>query len=115
MSDPIQFSRRPYNVVYYKDGVKQTIRRVPPPKLHDIMPEDVVELKVRHSADWEEGEEFTVRNINPRHPNTLQLEKDDGATTFVAHYDLELIDEVGPREGGSPLDRPKNNKYLLWP
>lgn len=115
MSQSIQFSRRPYKISYYKDGVQKTIRRVPPPKLHDILPQDVVELKTRKNDDWPGGDEYTVRHINPRHPNTIQLEDDDGNTTFVSHYDLELTEEVAARAGKRFQDVPRNNKYLLWP
>lgn len=115
LSDPIQFPRQPYFVTYYKEGVKHTLRRVPPPKLHDMLPQDVVSLKERHNADWKAGEEVTVRHINPRHANTLQLEKKNGETTFVTYFDLDLIEEVGPRIDGDSLDRPRNNRYLLWP
>ena len=38
------YDRTPYNVEYYKDGQKQTIRRVPPPKLHKIEEGDEAEI-----------------------------------------------------------------------
>jgi hypothetical protein len=80
-----------------------------------MWPQDIVELKEGKNVDWEAGEDFTVRHINPHHPNTIQLENDDGATTFVAYYDLELKEAVGPRDGQSPKDTPQNNRYLTWP
>lgn len=115
MPGPIQFSRKPYTVTYYKDGEKQTIRRRPPKKLHDILPKDVVELTHKKNDDWPVDSEYEVKHINPRHPNVVQLENDDGQSTFVSHYDLELKDALGDRGTDSPMDDPERNRYLLWP
>jgi hypothetical protein len=118
MSDDIgiRFSRAPYKVTY-KDlqGEVKTIRRVPPPKLHDVLPTDVVSLSRQKSETFQEGDEFEVKHINPRHANTLQLVDADGATTFVDHYDVVLEEEVAPRPGVDPRDKPVNNRYLTWP
>lgn len=114
MSD-VRFNRAPYNVTYYKDGVKQTIRRVPPPKLHEAVPDDLVSLKRGKNADFKEGDEFTVKHINPRHPNVLQLTNDEGQSTFVDYYDMNLEEMRGKRNGIEAIDLPINNRYLLWP
>ena len=111
----VHFSRRPYPVTYYKDGQKVTIMRRPPEKVHDALPEDIVELKIKKNDDWNAGDDFKVKHINPRHPNILQIEKSDGETTFVPYFDVELEEMVAPRAGYQPKDIPKANKYLLWP
>ena len=114
-SGPIHFSRKPYNVVYYKDGERHTIRRRPPPKLHDIWPEDIVSLTRNKNDDFQEGDEFEVKSINYRHPNTLKLVDDDDHTTFVHYYDLNLEEQVGPRVGGYGQNSEEGNRYLTWP
>ncbi len=98
-----------------KDGVKHTIRRQPPPKLHDIMPEDEVKLTRSKNADFKEGETLTVKGINPRQPNVLQLVNEDGLATFVDYYDAKLETIRSARNGVEVLDMPINNRYLLWP
>ncbi len=117
--DEVRFSRRPYNVTYYKDGEQHTIRRVPPRKLHDIMPKDEVMLTTKKNVDFEEGDEFTVKNISPRQPNTIQVEDDEGRTTFVPYYDLEVTESFDfLDDDGKPVaanEAPVNNRYLLWP
>lgn len=111
----IQFSRQPYTVSYYQDGEKKTIRRVPPPKLHDALPLDKVELSHKRNDDFEAGEVYEVKHINPRHPNTMQLVNNDGQTTFVNHYHTVLKQKIAPRDGVDPRDESINNEYLLWP
>ena len=111
----VSFNQAPYTVVYYKDNVRQEIRRTPPPKLHDMWPQDKVTLKVGKNDDYREGDEFTVKNISPRQPNVIQLEDKQGKTTFVDYYDLNLEDAIGEREGVAPQDMPRNNRYLVWP
>ncbi len=113
----IRFSRKPYTVTYkdYHTGEIKKIKRRPPPKLHDILPTDKVELTRKKNDDWLEGEEFTVKHINPRHPNILQIEKPEGPATFVSHYDLRLEERIARRPGYNPEEDPQNNKYLLWP
>lgn len=112
----IKFDRTPYTVKY-KDmkGDIQSIRRRPPPKLHDMLPQDEVKLTRKKNDDWLSGHEFTVKHINPRHPNTLQIEDDDGKSTFVSFYDLNLERRRAARDGVEALDLEVNNDYLLWP
>ena len=93
----------------------KTIRRVPPPKLHDMLPKDKVVLQQGKNEDFETGDEFTVKHINQRHPNVLQLTNEDGRTTFVDYFDLKLEERRATRNGVSPLDLPENNSYLRWP
>lgn len=111
----VRFSRVPYTVTYFKDGEKHTIRRQPPPKLHDILPQDEVRLTRSKNNDFQEGDEMTVKGINPRQPNVLQLVNEDGLSTFVDYYDAHLENMVAPRNGVEVIDLPVNNKYLLWP
>ena len=112
---PVYFSRRPYNVTYYKDGEQKTIRRMPPPVLHKMLPTDVVSLNRSKNEDFSEGDEFSIKHINTRQPNTIQIMDDDGVATFVSHADLNLEEAVAPRRGVSPKDHPRSNRYLLWP
>ena len=112
----IRFSRAPYTVTYQDlQGETRTIRRVPPEKLHDALPTDVVTLTNRHSDSFDAGEDFVVKHINPRHPNTLQIVDGDGKTAFVEYYDIALKDEVADRPGVDPRDQVRNNRYLTWP
>jgi hypothetical protein len=114
----IKFDRTPYTVRYMKDGVQQVVRRRPPPKLHDILPGDKVSLTRRKSEDWDEGDEVSVKSINPRQPNTLRIEE-GGKTTFVPYFDTRF----GGRPGEDVLKEderaieadPLGSKYLLWP
>ena len=116
MSDipKIVFDRKPYTVSYMKDGEKQTIRRRPPPLLHEMLPTDKVELTVKKNDDFQTGD-YTIKHINPRHPNTIQIMNDDGHATFVDYRDLELQERISPRDGVAPEDEPINNRYLNWP
>ena len=86
----IHFSRKPYNVTYYKNGERHTITRRPPPQLKNIMPEDIVTLTRSKNVDFQEGDEFKVKHINTRHPNVIQIENEEGNATFVSSYDLDL-------------------------
>jgi hypothetical protein len=115
--DAIKFDRKPYTVTYREDatGQMKTIRRTPPPKLHEALPTDIVELNHKKSDDFRKGDEVEVVYINPRHPNTLKIRNGDGVTTFVEYYDANLKEEVAPRPDVDPRDRPVNNRYLLWP
>jgi hypothetical protein len=114
--DAVRFDRKPY-IVTYKDeqGVLKQIKRTPPPKLHEALPTDVVQLTRKHSDDFRDGDELEVSYISPRQPNVLQVKNGSGQTAFVDYYDMNLIDEVAPRNGVDPRDKPANNKYLLWP
>ncbi len=112
----IKFDRTPYTVRYVdQKGDQQSIRRVPPPKLHDALPTDKVVLTSKRSDDFQEGESYEVKNINPRHPNTLQLVDDEGRTTFVDFYTAKLDKKIAPRDGVDPRDEPISNQYILWP
>ena len=107
---------KPYTVTYLRDGVKQTYRRVPPPKAHDALPTDVVKLTSKHSDDFEDGDKLTVKSISPRHPNVIQVENSSGQTTFVSAFEFTVSEYNAPREGGkSPTDAPGRNRYLRWP
>ncbi len=112
---PVQFSRKPYTITYTENGVKKTIRRVPPPKLHEAWPQDKVQLTSKYSDDFQEGGEYTVKSVSPRQPNILQLEDNEGNSTFVPYFHTELEEVVGIRDGVDPRDIPINNKYLTWP
>ncbi len=114
--DSITFSRKPYTVTY-KDlnGEMKTLRRVPPPKLHEALPTDVVSLTRKKNDDFDTGDKLEVESINQRQPNVLKVKNADGASTFVDYFDARLEEEVAPRAGVSPRDRPANNRYLLWP
>lgn len=115
MTEGIKFDRKPYIVTYYKDGKKHTIRRVPPPVLHNMLPKDMVRLNRTKNADWKEGQVFSVKYINPKHPNVIQIEDKKGNSTFVPYFDLCLEDKVAMRNGKLPIEEPINNRYLLWP
>ncbi len=111
----IRFSRKPYDVTYrdFHTGELVTEKRRPPEKLHNMLPEDVVELSTKKNADWPAGEDVTVTDINYKQPNVLKVAKSDGSTTFVDYYDAELKEEVGYRENNQV--RAKSSKYLTWP
>lgn len=118
---PVQFSRKPYTItITDEQGVKKTVRRTPPPKLHQAWPQDKVELTSKYSDDFKEGGEYAVKHINPRNPNLIQLEDKEGNSTFVPYFHTELEEMVNTTErekvdGVSSLNLPINNKYLTWP
>ena len=118
MSKPVdnKFSRKPY-IVNYVDlkGNPQSIRRVPPPKLHEILPEDKVMLNTKKNDDWRAEENFNVKNINEKQPNTIQIEKDNGDSTFVSYFDLSLVEKTSDQRYESPSKNPISNQYLIWP
>lgn len=115
-TSPVYFSRQPYKVTYFKDGEKQTLQRRPPPLLHQMLPNDVVELTRPKNGDFGVGENFTIKHINPRHPNTIQITNDDGVSTFVDHFDLQLEEMIAPREGAAGEKvREYDSRYLTWP
>lgn len=120
MTSAIKFDRKPYTIKYMdQDGKQQSIRRVPPPKLHSALPTDKVELTKTLSDHFESGDELTVKSINPRHPNVVKVENSKGQSTFISHYDMKLKDKPAPRiEAGQTVsaeDIPIQNDYLLWP
>jgi hypothetical protein len=116
MANEIIFDRKPY-IVSYTDqaGKLQKIRRVPPPKLHEALPTDKVELTRKHSDDFDTGDVVTVKSINPRHANTLKIENSDGKTAFISYFEMNLKEKIAPRGGVSPEQTPERNQYLLWP
>lgn len=114
-------ARSPYYVRYRTaEGELKSIRRVPPAKLHDMVPDDVVTISRKRSDNWENGEEVKILGINPKQPNTLMVEREDGKTTFLAYTDvkskpksaadIEYAEEL--RERASD---PIGSDYLLWP
>jgi len=120
LSDPIKFDRKPYKVSYIdQNGIQQTIRRVPPPKLHAALPGDKVDITTTKSDDFRKGDTFSVKHINPRHPNVIQIQASDGRTTFLNFNEFKLNGvELEERDGGSGtkvLERSQTSKYLLWP
>lgn len=124
MSNPVRFDRKPYYISYVdSEGHQQKIRRVPPPKLHNALPTDKVELRTRRSDNFQAGDEVTVKHINPRHPNVLQVENGDGKTTFISHYDMRFEQkggQVSEIQTGSPASddsdsSPISSSYLDWP
>lgn len=118
LSDPVklEFNRTPYTVRYQDlEGNLKSIRRVPPPKLHDMLPKDKVSLQSKKNDDWNAGNEFTIKAINPKQANTIQIANDEGDYTFVSYYDLSLEQRVGSSGFEDPRDNPINNEYLIWP
>ena len=113
----VRFGQKPYNrVIEDRSGETQVVRRRPAKKLHNILPKDEVELGVRRSELFPEGEVYKVKHINRREPNLLQLENSDGETTFVPHYDVELDEAIAPRgQRNGVMDHPVDNAYLRWP
>lgn len=113
---PIHFKRKPYFVVY-KDlhtGELKRIKRRPPPKNHAALPTDMVELTTKRGTNWEKGEEFEVKHIGYRTPNTLQLKDDEGNTTFVSSFEVKLTKEVAYR-GPKTAKQKRMGAYLTWP
>lgn len=115
MSENFRVNREPYTVRYYKDGEMKTIRRRPPPKQHLMLPTDIVELSSKRSDAFPTGEQYEIKHINNRHPNTLQLTNENGETTFVSYRDVELREAYIPREGLLTNDSAEKQRYLLWP
>jgi hypothetical protein len=105
-------TRKPYTVTYYKRGEKITIKRRPPPKIHDMLPTDIVQLSENRSAEFRANDKLTVKNINQRSPNVLQVEKKDGQTTFVSYADL--IVKKKRNEAHEEVQKIRDS-YLYWP
>jgi ASC-1-like (ASCH) protein len=108
------YDRTPYNLEYYKDGQKQTSRRVPPPKLHDLEEGDEVTIIKKKGDDWDAGDKVEIKAINPRQPNTLTIQNSDEEYTFLSYDDVELNEKSAQhyiREGKDPF----GSQYLLWP
>ena len=117
MSTSVYFSRKPYTVSYkdYFTGEVKTIRRRPPRVLHDMLPKDTVELTYPKGEDWPANANYTIKHINPRQPNVLQLTDDKGNTTFVQSSDVKLIEKNTLRDGVKRIDDQGSNEYLVWP
>ena len=108
------YDRTPYTVEYHKDGEKQTIRRVPPAKLHDLEEGDDVTITRKKGDDWDAGDKVEIKAINPRQPNTLTVKKLDEEYTFLPYDYTELKQKSANhyiREGNDPI----GSEYLLWP
>jgi hypothetical protein len=109
--------RTPYRVEYYKDGEKQVIRRVPPPKLHDYEVGDEVTIQRKKGDDWDLDDNVEVKDINRKHPNVLTTQKSNGDYTFIPYDDISLykshLDGLNATMDGDLEDY--NDKYLLWP
>ena len=120
MADPIKFDRKPYTISYVDNkGDKQTIRRVPPPKLHVGLPGDKVDITTTKSDDFRKGDSVSIKHINPRHPNVVQVQTSDGRTTFL-NFNEFSVNGVETIKNGAPnasvaADRPIKSNYLLWP
>ena len=72
-----------------------------------MLPKDKVVLKHGKNADFKEGDEFTVKHINQRHPNVLQITNEDGVSTFADYYDLKLEQKFSKTDGVDPFDFPR--------
>lgn len=112
--------RKPYKVTYRSvvDGEMHTIRRIPPPKLHTLLPEDRVELKHKKNDDWQLGEEYEVEAFTRKAPNTIKISnKETKDYTYVPYYDLKFQPRAGEtmKEDSSGRLRPISNRYLNWP
>lgn len=126
-ADPIQFTREPYTVRYVDlAGEVKSIRRVPPPKMHEALPQDVVEITGKKNADFRAGDKVEVVGITPRQPNVLKVRNDSGQTTFVDYFDVRLDEmKATPYDGDkarstSPQEWYRNrtatdSRYLIWP
>jgi hypothetical protein len=107
------FDRTPYKVEYYKDGQKHVIRRTPPPKLHDMLTGDSVKILQKKNDDWNTGDTVKIKNINPRQPNFLTLEKSNGDYTFIIYDEVSFKRRPGKDGQGSGSE--DDTQYLLWP
>ena len=124
--DKVQFRREPYMVKYVDlTGNVQSIQRTPPPKLHDALPQDMVELTHKKNADFDTGDKLEVTGISPRQPNVLQVKNADGQVTFIDYFDMKLREKIVPETGrqsipGVPTSDSSpgwatDNRYLIWP
>ncbi len=80
-----------------------------------MLPTDKVELTFGKNDDWREGNTYTVKHINTRHPNVIQIQDSEGNATFVPSHDLLLKEKVGLRPGEERRDDPITSGYLTWP
>ena len=113
-----------YKVQYYRDGQKHIIRRSPPRKLHPVEVNDQVTITHKRNQDWDVDDNVRVMNINKRHPNTLQVTKDDGSYTFLSCFDVKWEDKEAQRWDEKTIVEkdavrraadPIGSNYLLWP
>lgn len=113
----------PYSVEYYKDGQKQKIRRKPPPQLHSFEAGDTVTLTQKKNDFWKVEDEVKISKMNPRQPNTLKVEKEDGSYTFIPYFDVKMEKPFHPepekdfvqKEEEERKNDPIGSGYLLWP
>lgn len=115
------FSRRPYKVEYYKDGKKHVINRRPPPKIHDMLPEDIVTITKKRNQDWDEGKEVEIERISERQPNTLLVKDYDNKHTFLSYSDVffegreDNSEDILASDNKVKRRDPIGSDYLLWP
>lgn len=126
-TDPIQFTREPYTVKYVDlSGAVKSIRRIPPPKLHEALPKDSVEITSKKNDDFRPGDTVEVVGITTRQPNVLQVKNGNGQTTFLDYFDMRLDEMATNSYDGNAAqsnfpkewyqDRPTtDNRYLIWP
>ena len=110
-------TRKPYTA-YYKDSITgeiKSIKRQPPKPQHSMLPTDTVELTTRKGEDWPANETYTIKHINFRQPNVIQLEDEQGKTTFVESSELKLIQKNSDEIGVKQIDSEIQGEYLVWP
>ena len=112
-------NRKPY-VVHYNDldGNPQTIRRVPPKQLHEMIVNDKVTITKQKSEVWDEGGDVKIIRITNRQPNTLQVENEEGKRTFLPYFDVNFKEREGEAvifKDGKITKLALASKYLLWP
>ena len=79
-----------------------------------------MELRRKHSDEFEANETYTVKHIGPKQPNTLQLVNEAGNTSFVPYGDVKVKD-IGVRHLEDDDTRPSgdqgpiDSRYLNWP
>ncbi|NBX17761.1 MAG: hypothetical protein EBR09_10380 [Proteobacteria bacterium] len=121
MSAKVQTGRVPYTVSYRtSDGELKTIRRVPPPVMHEFKNEDTVTITRKRGDDWDAGQEVKVIGINSRQPNTLMVEGNNGKHTFLTYTDVRGVpknaaDQAITEDFQERQSDPLGSDYLLWP
>ena len=122
--DGVTNDRKPYFVTW-KDaqGQIQRIRRMAPPKAHDLNVGDEATLDRRLGDDFSKGTKVSIEASNQRHPNILKLKNEDGQTTFVPYFDLtgnirrfRIVDgERTLMTNQTSEDDYIDSSYLEWP
>ena len=114
--ETVRLPDKPFYVTYKDFHTDKLVRikRRPPSANHSMLPTDLVELKTTKNEDWREGDVDAIKHVSYRNPNVLQLENENGQTTFVRSDEVLLKEEIADR-GKSSLDEFERNKYLLWP